>query len=124
MGTKDRRSVNLVIVDVDNRSGCASNALCECDIEEQTAARRETAETNDRFVSYAVTVQGCATNIPRRTSGMTRTSINTVNALARVRENNVVCGNTRDGKLSWIHLDEDVEAVEKRHTRDVDPKVN
>jgi hypothetical protein len=63
-------------------------------------------------------------NVPRLTGGNTGPRVNTVDILTRGRENNVVCRNTRDRELSRVHLDQYVKAVEIRHTRNVDPKVD
>ena len=51
-------------------------------------------------------------------------TVNTVNIFTRVCENNVGCGNTRDGKLGRIDLDQYVKAVKIGHARYVDPKVD
>ncbi len=104
----DRRSVNHVVVDVNDRPSRPGNAFCECDVKEQTVARGETTETENLFMSYAWAIQARNTSY----SGI----IDTVDILTRGREDNVNCRNTRDGKLSWIHLDEYVKAVEIGHT--------
>jgi len=38
VGGSDRRSVDHVVVDVDNRPSRPGNAFCECDVEEKTVA--------------------------------------------------------------------------------------
>jgi hypothetical protein len=46
----------LVIVDIDNRSSRPSDALRECDIEEQAVSRGETAKAEDLFMSDPCTI--------------------------------------------------------------------
>ena len=76
-------------------------------------------------MSYTRAIQTShASDIPWVTSGYAGPGVDTVDILTRGREDNVVCRNTRDGKLGRIDLDQHVKAVEIGHTRYVDPKID
>ena len=76
-------------------------------------------------MSYTRAIQTShASNIPWVTSGYAGPGVDTVDILTRGREDNVGYGNTRDGKLGRIDLDQHVKAVEIGHTRYVNPKVD
>src|SRR2546429_9302979 len=95
----DRRSVNHVIVDVNDRPRRPRNAFCERDVEQQTVARCETAETENLFMGDARAAQaGHAPNIPRLSDSNTGSGVDTVDILTRGCEDNVGHRNTRDGK--------------------------
>src|SRR3989442_3999274 len=76
-------------------------------------------------MSYTRAIQTShASNIPRLSDSNTSSGVDTVDILTRGREDNVGYGNTRDGKLGRIDLDQHVKAVEIGHTRYVNRKVD
>src|SRR2546427_9360498 len=65
-----------------------------------------------------------ASNVPRHTRCNASTSVNAVKILARSRKHDANRGDARRGELEAVHLNQNVEPVESRHARNVDPKVD